>query len=53
VHELLRHGSAGADVLIRTGLADRYIKFNNQVCEFVAREFPKKIIVFLNVRIAG
>jgi len=37
----------GADPINRIGLCDRYIKFNNRVCEQVAKEFPGKIIVFL------
>ncbi len=31
----------------RVGLCDRYIKFNNKVCNLVDKEFPDKIITFL------
>ena len=36
-----------ADPANRTGFCDRYITFENQVCELVAREFPTKIIAFI------
>jgi len=37
----------GADIMNRIGLSDRYIKFNNQVCDIVQREFPDKIMGFI------
>ena len=36
----------GADIVKRIGLCDRYVKFNNQVTEIVAKEFPDKILDF-------
>lgn len=37
----------GADHLNRVGMCDRYVKFDNQVAELVAREFPDKILAFI------
>jgi hypothetical protein len=37
----------GADRLNRIGLCDRYVKFDNQVAELVAKEFPDKILAFI------
>ena len=36
-----------ADMANRVGLCDRYIKFNNKVCELVARKYPHKIVAFI------
>ena len=36
-----------ADMANRVGLCDRYIKFNNKVCELVAKKHPHKIIAFI------
>ncbi|MCX7011719.1 MAG: DUF4838 domain-containing protein [Candidatus Sumerlaeota bacterium] len=33
-----------ADLVRRIGLTDRYVKFSNQVCDRVAKEYPDKII---------
>jgi hypothetical protein len=37
----------GADMANRIGLCDRYIKFDNAVCELVAKKYPTKIIAFI------
>jgi len=37
----------GADISNRIGLCDRYVKFDNQVCGLVQKEFPNKIIAFI------
>lgn len=37
----------GADRANRIGLCDRYVKFDNQVAELVAQEFPDKILAFI------
>lgn len=37
----------GTDYANRIGLCDRYVKFNNKVCDLVAKEFPDKIITFV------
>jgi hypothetical protein len=34
----------GADVTRRTGLSDRYVKFNNRVAELVAKEYPNRML---------
>ena len=36
-----------ADMANRIGLCDRYIKFNNKVCEYVSQKYPHKIIAFI------
>ncbi|MBM4086576.1 MAG: DUF4838 domain-containing protein, partial [Planctomycetes bacterium] len=36
-----------ADPINRIGLCDRYVKFDNQVAELVAKEFPGKILAFI------
>jgi len=37
----------GADMANRIGLCDRYIAFDNKVCELVAQKYPEKIIAFI------
>jgi hypothetical protein len=37
----------GADLANRVGLCDRYVKFDNAVCELVAQKYPAKIIAFI------
>jgi hypothetical protein len=37
----------GAEPLTRTGFCDRYVKFDNAVCEQVAKVFPDKILTVL------
>ncbi|MDP2989559.1 MAG: DUF4838 domain-containing protein, partial [Kiritimatiellota bacterium] len=37
----------GADVIRRVGLCDRYIKFDNQVADMVAKEFPDRLLGFI------
>jgi hypothetical protein len=37
----------GADMANRIGLCDRYIAFDNKVCDLVAKKYPEKIIAFI------
>jgi len=37
----------GADLENRKGLCDRYVKFDNRVCDLLRREFPGKLVAFI------